>query len=398
MEARDVIFGQVERLRQELIRSGAGIDSLEIDAHLRDGVAPRFDTALKQLKDQNSTLEKKVKDGEPLHVCWRHLRKLQDDSTKLFDECLAVIQGAWARKHGLDEGVCALTDALLDDLAHCVSWRGFTLLATSEFYRPTAEIIRIRYPEVSLWSLPLAAHEFGHYAGPELRHSQDGGHEYPFQARLKVADEARVGARHTKEWHHIQEYFADVFAIYTLGPAYAAALILLRMNPSDAYTETATHPSGAARVHGILWMLDKMDEGGAARLRSPFRDVTGSLRGLWETSLEAAGQPTALSAPAVALVMQRMTELFEMLVDTTPQRLQFSWADWLRAQGMAADLATKTLPEQLTRRDVLNAAWLARLQLPGHNPHALNDIAREAWALYRRIAAPQQRVELAPGP
>jgi hypothetical protein len=335
-----------------------------------------------------------VTGGQPLDACWRELGKLQRHSATSFDECLAFIQGALARKAGLDEEICSLTDYLLDDLADYsdVPWGRFTLLAASEFYRDKAEIIRIRYPEVSLWGMPLAAHEFGHYLGPQLRHSQDGAYSYPFQALLKAADETREPPLHTRDWNHLQEHFADLFAAYTLGPAYAAAFIVLRMNPGEAQNCTLTHPSGAWRVHGILWTLDKMDELQGTSLLRPFRDVTALLREAWHQSLRQAGKPDKLADVEASRVYQRMAELFDLLAGETPQRLRFGRADWQRATQVAERLAggvaasaSQTYGE-VSRRDVLNGAWLARLYGTDQSPFALNSIAVQALDQYRRLS------------
>lgn len=390
MEARDLFLGQLDSLQLELGRCLGAVDSKDIDAGLRDRVGARLDKQLTELDRRRATLEKTGRAG-PSPAAWRDLRTLQQDAVKLFEECLAFVQGAWARKHGLDEGLCALTDDLLDDLATWadVRWDRFTLLATKEVYRDTAEIIRIRYPDVSLWSLPLAAHEFGHYVGPELRRGRDGAYEYPFQARLKRA-QGPEGAP-TKEWHHLQEYFADVFATYCLGPAYAAAFMLLRTNPVDE--ESFTHPSSAARIHGILWALEQMDARDERPLQPPFRDTTTHLRERWTRALEAAGKAQGMTGPEEALATQRVKELFDMLVGLAPQRLAFGRQAWLRAETVAADW-TGRAPAALTRRDVLNAAWLTRLQ-SDPDPRLMDDIARGAVKVYGSLSA--QRPPTSPG-
>jgi hypothetical protein len=393
MRPHDAIEAQIELLREELIRCRKTIDSTGIDAKFRGRVAARFDKEVTRLEASNAALKAKVTSGQPLNACWRELRKVQRDSSRVFDECLAFIQGALARKAELDGGICALTDDLLDDLAHLsdVLWGRFTLLATSEFYRETAEIIRVRFPEVSLWSIPLAAHEFGHYVGPELRESQDGVGIYPFKVLLETSDKTRQAPLHTQQWYHLQEHFSDLFATYTLGPAYAAAFILLRMNPSEANTATLTHPSGSRRVHGILWTLEKVDELAPSPMQRAFRDVTPLLRDVWQQSLRQVGAPETLAPAEGALVAQQMNELFGLLVNAMPQRVALGRGDWLRVEQLAADLAPATLPEQLTRRDVLNAAWLSRLRAADPNPYVLNEIAREALATYRRLSSGKQK-------
>jgi hypothetical protein len=386
VDARDVMLGQIEALRLELLRCRTAIDSKNIDPSLRDRVEARLSTELTRLDRRRVDLGTRVTNNQPLDGCWRDLRTLEDDCAKVFGECLAFVEGAWARAHQLDEGLCAASDMLLDDLGHWsdVPWNRFTLLATSERYQELAGIIRVKYPDVSVWALPLVAHEFGHYVARELRQTDGGEARYPFQDRLKVADEGRGEALHTKQWHHLQEYFADVFATYTMGPAYAAAFMLLRMNPLQAQGESLTHPSGAARVHGILWMLDAMEEREKAAFRSSFRDVTTMLRDVWAQAVQGAGIAGGLTPAATTLAAQRTSELFGILTAATPPQLQFGWAAWLRAQAIAADLSA-TPPDGATRRDIVNGAWLARLQLARHDPQAVKDISSSALKLYGTV-------------
>jgi hypothetical protein len=322
---------------------------------------------------------------------------LQADAARLFEEVLAFVQGALVREQNLDDGICALTDALLDDLAASsdVPWGRFTLLATSEFFRDAAEIIRIRFPDPSIWNMAFAAHEFGHFVGPQLRTTRDGEFSYPFQERLRVVDQSRGALRHSLEWDHEQESFADLYATYTLGPAYAAAFILLRMNVGDAHVEAPSHPSAAQRVHAIFWTLDRMSESATGLRRQPFREVSSLLRETWRASLAAAGHAEPLAAVKVARVEQRSGELYELLTSCTPQGLLFGQDEWLRAESMlpalrvelgAADPESDALPAGATRREVLNAAWLARLGADDASPLVTNVIGHRALSMYRRVA------------
>lgn len=393
MTPRDLIQAQLDVLRLELARAERAVQSPDIDEPLRRRVLPRFDKELKRIESRRDALAEQVSAGQPLGALWGELRKLQTDASTVFDECLAFIQGARARKAGLDEGICALTDALLDDLAYWsdVPWGRFTLLATSEFYRETAGIVRIRYPEASLWSIPLAAHEFGHYLGPALRASAN-----PLAEEADEEFGKPEGQKHSSPWHHVQEHFADLFAACALGPAYAAALIGLRMNPGEAFVDTYTHPCGAARVHGVFWVLDKLADKDPALLFSSLPDATTRLHELWKQSLVAAGRAATLADAQASRVQERMSALYDLLAHNTPKRLALGWSDLLRADELAnrlseaagafaTDLYPEALPAGLTRRDVLNAAWFARLVAADQSPQALHPIARLASSAYRRL-------------
>ena len=178
--------------------------------------------------------------------------------------------------------------------------------------------------------MALATHEFGHFLGPQLRESNSGEYAYPFQEMLKTADKKASGDLdlHTQNWYHLQEHFADLFATYALGPAYAAAFIMLRMYSAEAQDDMVSYPSGAKRVHGILWMLDKMDDLQAAPLGQPFHSVTALLRDAWQNSLHEAGKAEKLTDVQASLVNQRMAELLELLTGNAPQKLMFGQANW----------------------------------------------------------------------
>lgn len=376
MQPRDVILGQLDALAQELYRCRDILELKDVDGRLRKRVETRLDGELTRLDQRHAALVKHADGGSE---SWTELAALRRDCAHVFDECLAFVQGAWARTHGLDEGLCDATDDLLDDLDYLsdIRWMRFTLLATSEFYRSTAEIIRIKYPDLSFWSIPLAAHEFGHYAAGKI---------VAMQKLLEAEDENRGDDLHSRSWYHLQEYFSDVFATCALGPAYAAAFMLLRASPGGA-DDPLTHPPFAARMHAILRTLEAMDARADAPLNPPFRDIVQLLDGIWRDTLQAGG--AALSDAGRSKAQDVARELFNMLTNAMPLRFFFGQAEWLRAQATAAalngarDVATMEVPEVLTRREVLNAAWL--LRLADGKREQVKAISRAAFAFYRRM-------------
>lgn len=395
MDARSALVTQIDNLTKQLLQVEQAVQSQRLDTHLRARVGARFDRLLSRQRTQITELRQQVSNNQPLQACWSQFRQLDLDCRSLFEECLAFIQGALARADAVDEGMCLLADNLLDDLAAWadVGWRRFTILGTGELYRDTAEIIRIHFPEVSLWGLPIVAHEFGHFLGPELRENQNGGFKYPFQGMLNHADEIRSSnwpLSHSTEWHHLHEHFADLFAIYSLGPAFASSFILLRLNPVDAYKESPTHPSHARRVHSIFWMLDRMDQEGG--LLQPYRALIDMLRSLWQQGLQDVGQRGSLSNAEIALLESKLGELHDLLTRTTPTRLAYRVSDWQKSQIIATRLLSDMWSSgqndgEVSRRDVLNAAWLSRLSLNPPNQYRVNvnDINLRALETYRRI-------------
>lgn len=396
----DLLLSQIDSLSQQLARVETAIQSEKLDAGLRARVGARFDLLLSQSRREIADLRRQAAGGGAAANCWQEFAKIEAQCRGLFDECLAFIQGALARAAGVDGGICAQADRLLDELAALadIPWNRFTLLDTGEFYRETAEIIRVRFPELSFWELPVAAHEFGHFVGPRLWERENGRMEYPFQKMLDAADAGlQPGSlqEHTKEWRHLHEHFADLFAAYSLGPAYACSFILLRLNPLYAGRDGPAHPSAARRVHAILWALRRMDE--AEAVFRPFREVIEMLQDLWNQALDDAGQPAQLGDIEIYRLQEKLEKLFAILQSLTPARLAYGHADWLRAGRLSTGLLEDRPPRPaepdpaVTHRDVLNAAWYSRLLLGRSAAIRLTerDIRERAEQLYQAAPGPQ---------
>jgi len=398
MKPQDSIRAQLAALSDGLARAERTLKSAAIEPGLYARVQARFERDLTQLRRRIEALRPGVA-GEPvaLEASWREFGRLQRDANRMIEECLALVHGGLARRAGIDNGICALTDALLDDLAAWsdVPWGRFTLLATSEFFRDTAEIIRVRYPGTSLWAMPFAAHEFGHFLGPQLRRSGEGDFEYPFQEELRKADESRGEHVHGRDWYHLQECFADVLATWTLGPAFAAAFVTLRSSALGAHAETDTHPASAKRVHAMLTVLGMLANRDGGLPNRSLEAVAQRISEAWRAALRLAGQPEEIAAPSAGLVGGRVTRLVGLLTELTPPRLALDRAGWARAETLAesflgaaanpAHEAPPTLPDGTNRRDILNAAWYARVHLDDPTPIAVNTIEDRALAAYRMV-------------
>ena len=173
---------------------------------------------------------------------WETLAKVRSETALPMVECLAFALGPlvrgipWQGDRGLDNGFCDLADEMLRELGvrSPQNWSRRTVLSDSEFITDPAQIIRIRFPVTSIWDLPVAAHEFGHLLGQ--------GSRSPLQPRI----EALAYGYQERNWVH--EHFADLFATYVLGPAFACTCLLTRFDPSmDPTVNSETHPSHGAR-------------------------------------------------------------------------------------------------------------------------------------------------------
>lgn len=359
MNERLILMDRIQALVQELGQAENALNAKQVDSNLRERVLIRFQTLFRKQQQALKNLRNEVKDL-PLDACWDSFRTIRLECGPLFRECLAFMEGALVRSAGLDGGLCQIADALLDDLSHRadISWKRFTILAEGEFFTDMAEIIRLRFPEVSIWNLPVAGHEFGHLVAQELKVPRhDGTFRYPFQEICQ-----REGLINTKNVPFLHEHFADLFAVYALGPAFACTCILLRFDPSTAYMDEKEHPSYAKRVHFILKALEKMDEAEGPMPR--YRHIIKWLEDLWQRSLVASRQPKELDQAAILELNDQLEELYN-LVDTELPRVRYT--GWLRAQRLADELQPDkdTMPmlqNEDTLSDVLNAAWLCRIQ------------------------------------
>jgi hypothetical protein len=232
------------------------------------------------------------------------------------------------------------------------------VLAPSDFFGELAQIVRVRFPDVSVWHLPVAAHEFGHFVGPRIAVDvvADGlpTTQHPFQEILK--------RRHGENplapgWQYAHEYFADMFATYALGPAFAYTCLVLRFDPVAASLPDGHHPPAARRVELILRTLEESAKGPDA----PYGGVVAGLRQRWREERDNAGQAPDLPGDAADDVAATFEELHPLLdVHLGGAR----YTTFLRAQELAPKLRAGPLAAGagVTIRELLNAAWVARIR------------------------------------
>jgi len=384
MDERAVLRAQIDVLADNLKQTENALQSPKIDYDLRERVRVRFAMLIKKQQGALDKLCEEIKDDVALDACWDSFRYIRLGCEPLFRECLAFLHGSLVRTAGLDEGLCGIADALLDDLSKRtgVPWGRFTLLAEKEFFGDMAEIVRLRFPEISIWSLPIAAHEFGHFVGPKIEVPVPGGNpRYPFQAILE-----REQKKDSRSWSLMHEQFADIFATYTLGPAFACACILLRFDPRTAYLEGKTHPADATRVYLISKTMEKMSEAEGG-IEPPFQIITEWLGKLWKRGLSATGRTESLDQAITLPLDQLLDELYSLMDFEMPDA---RYNGWLRAKRLSQELRdgnkAPTLTGEDTLPDVFNAAWHCRINYGNEDRYWLREISKKATALCREIA------------
>ena len=330
---RSVLLAQVAIERGNLQRAREALAAEAIDEGLRAAVHVRFNTRLKEIERKLDGVER-CAISPPLDACWSALEDAAQRSRELLAECLAFLEGALIRSAGIDRGVCAVADGLLQELSRLseVPWARLTILGEDDRVFSLADIVRLRFPEFTVWAIPVAAHEFGHVA-----------------VRTHAGLKAKLPAW-TERDPRAEELFADVFATYVLGPAFACTTVMLRFSPLDA-SRGARHPRDAQRVHAVLDVLDRLDKLEGDR---PYALALDRLGATWEASLEAASQRPSAAEEVLRFLVDDMFANLELEVPLA------RYATWDQARELAGQLTAR--PAAADLRDVLNAAWHARLK------------------------------------
>lgn len=295
----------------------------------------------------------------------------------IFAEYVDFLRGVALRDMGLDAGICQVADELVRRfrLVPNTNWESFTILARDEAVDKTlASILRLPFPEWTVWALPLVAHEFGHL----VSHSPDV--------------QQYITAHVTPDWPApaLHDCLADAFAAYAMGPSYALSLILLRLNPLHAFQDGEDQAAHAKRAFVVLTMLGWMDK--KSNL-TPYAAIIQKLTSEWDAALQQGSPGHALSAAQ----QTSLTELVHYLGGFLDAHatVDYAIAAWNSIADWPALLAQKPGESQKPGdniditpdhelRDILNAAWYSRLLYPQKR----DDIAAAAAALWERILNP----------
>jgi hypothetical protein len=277
--------------------------------------------------------------------------------------------------------VCVMADELVrqiyyigtNDLWHSMAVPGRSLTTT----RSISRMIRLGFPDWTVWAVPLAAFQFG----------------------LVVVDENGLVEKYpgpaTESPSDLRVALADAFATFALGPAYALASILIKLEPTPmSHPGEPLHGQGleaghealsdTERVQTILATLSYMDN------ESIFADVILHLDEWWAASIRLNGVAPETAPASPERVTAWCTYMHEFLrthggkVRFSPERWRVA-TDWEPLVELASTNATPGgAPEFQTVRDLLSAAWYQRLR----SPEQSRSLAIAALSLWRRGSRP----------
>ncbi|MEH1125492.1 hypothetical protein [Micromonospora sp. CPCC 206061] len=299
---------------------------------------------------------------------------------------LGVLEGILLRAHPLYADVTVAAERVLDDLVDRTGIRRDVLLsvAGAERFERTVGIIRMRFPDVTVWGLPILAHELGHMvAGTLPAPGQSSARPVEEYVSTEAELEAAItGADPTQARHRLHELFADVYATYALGPAYPLAVLTLRARPDRFEDATATHPSWTRRMWTMVEAIRELSVLVASPLvgQAYRRDANVLVLPRWF----AVHGERLLDERAQRLVRRQAKALVALLDRNAPPRLRYDGA--FDADGLGQRLAAGG-DESAAPGAVLNAAWRWRTANPQADPETTRRFSAVAVTSLRTVTA-----------
>jgi hypothetical protein len=358
----------------EMLRTAARfLDSAELADVVGGQLNPVFRAEFARRSEALAAFRRALDGLDGEREGWSRLEKETVAARRMYQRLLGYIQAELFRSAGLDEGMATIADAFLGELARVTDlpWRRQVLMGGDDLYEERTELVLLRFPQYSIWQVPVMAHELGHFAATRIRDETGATPVIAAIAEqsgkglqtLQPSDAAAIGAMREGFLH---ELFADTFATYVLGPAFACCCLLLALNP--AVGAGRHHPSSSVRARAVLACLGRLNQ---ALPGWPFAPVLAKLKALWP-------EPASLDWVDVAEVTGTFVDILRAWLPPEAQ-----WGDWLEdatlkaaANAMRANGAAGPAVQQASLRTLLNAAWSARLDAV--DDHALAGIGRAA--------------------
>jgi hypothetical protein len=321
---------------------------------------------------------------------WKsYLRAESEANRSVFNEGIELLGGIALRDARLGAEICELADSMIKSTFRTLTRSVHTIPGgVATMMMQLEPIIRLRFPEWTIWALPLTAHEVWHAGlGKDVtsRLTLD-----PNLTRISLNDS------------EIQQCLADAFGTYTVGPAYAFAAIMLLFDP--------LLPRDEARVCAVLEMLTRV----SPAPQDDYAKICSALRIAWDSAKDqaavpadaaTAGGPAAPAAtgrvPDVAAPSAPSVEDARLLADrlwlTLSKGLKlraFSLDDWSQKSDCCDALLTRNRDKMLCLdfsyldiRHALNAAWCVRVHpdRPRDAESALIDLTEDAMFLAQAI-------------
>jgi hypothetical protein len=286
----------------------------------------------------------------PLTYVWSCVESISNEAQTTMDLCFEVIRGVLLRDTNLDGGYTQMADALLYELGSATSLRrpAHMVMGRSFQHEPVGPL-GTTFPDFSVWSLPLLAHELGHEVERDLH------------AELQPVLAASIQSLPSRlEEPYVSELFCDAFATFSTGPAFPLSYLSLYASPASE-SLARFRPDSLTRIQLCIGILRKSGANDRGRL-APFLTVLERILTDGSESAEPGATPTQNR-----LFVDQMAHLFHVLLSANlPPAVAFDFSD--SQQNLILNLARELHGEhsfqpstQTAIRDVLNAGWYARI-------------------------------------
>lgn len=377
-ETTRLLTSRFYEIEQDLNRFKDLFNSGYVERSDRNVVAGRFYRLISERDYRLKGLQRLLKTNPPPTAVLAQVIQQADgnEMQALQRETLDFLGGVLMRKQNIDRGICTMAEALLGDYSGMtgVNWASRVVLGANPLFSLASDIVHHRFPDWDIWNLPLLAHEFGHIifaATPAFKDELaeelvNAGKEHP--EREKLTEEA-LKDYVSKRTRHLEEFFADGFAVYCQGPAFVYNVLLLHLNPAEAYLARGYHPSHAERVEFILQVLREMNQ--QQKLdkyaNDPFESVLNRFQEWWPRAVESAGvQPGPVERFHKLKAKTLASKFYRFLNKYYRLGAQYQATDWNRANDAAGRLleSDNTLNQE-SLRNLLNIAWACRVRYPG---------------------------------
>lgn len=387
--SNDLDDNQIDKVRQSLLEVGTRLREAKAEVQSVQKVITRLQESCYQIHEsvtkvlKNDLVEytkpsataleailNSLNKGAPDVKLWsKYLDEAVTGSQAIFCAYVDILAGMALRDIGFDEGISRVAEELIETYKTNKE-RLYDLVALparqEAVAKTLARIMRVGFPEWTVWALPFTAFEFWHVVARE---------DLDAELREEIARDPGI-----EPFDQIAERFqnclADAFAAYTMGPAYAYSAFLLLLNPLHAYApqepEIAAESLGPAaavgapvgddtRGHAILEMLRHMGSGASASDLPPYQEISQTLGNLWSVALQQTGQGPQTNRSqedkkCVTLMVESLWKLLDKL-----KCAQFDLPTWNAALNFKLDLLQNTPLSVGQLRMVLNAIWSARV-------------------------------------
>jgi hypothetical protein len=407
----EILIAQIEALIQDLARTQDLLVSTQVERYTRP-VRAKFYSYINSTKSDSEDLRDALSKSEvTIAEAWQRFAELRAKGQRSFDQCLEILGGIAIRHMQLEKGICEIAEALAREVySGIVNWGSVMILGDErpiDDLTENTQIIRLRFPELDIWSLALTAYEFGQLVArsnvpgvaSELKNfvvdqervvktliegenAEDLSKDFVeyWQIHRENSPSGRIPAEEreflSRQPTHIRTFFADMFATYVLGPAYIYSRIHVLLVPDEMQRSGLYKPTLIRRFHFMLRTLTEMNK---ATQREKYEEgIYSSEIKRFDSMLE--GIKTALTVDASEIEFRKPHDAwFTGLYGKLRRNLEgFRPKQWENARSLSNELL-KDSPRVLAGTDltaVLNAAWLCRMLNPTRLPAIENSAVR----------------------